>query len=573
MERNSNLINRAIRSFIFASLLTAALQQLIQITHSIIMGQLMGPEAVSAMSLVTPLMMVPLIIYLLFAIGASVVASKAAGERNAGKVEDVFTVSMVTGMVCALLYSISGVLFRDELARMVCDNEQLQPMVRDYLPWSVGLSFVTVLFQSLAAFTNVDGRPATVTYAMVVSLVLIGVLDIFFVRECGLGVRAAALSTPCADMAMSLWLVAMFRRRRKAGLSAYRLHPAVVFSERFKPIAKENIRSGLPYGLAIFVMLVCTWLMNSMVLHYLGADGVFALSINVLMTGLVTLFSAGAMNTFMAIGGMLYGEKDYEGLRMLFRSLMVIILIVAFACTAVCELFAPEIVRLYGCHSPELEDITSHRLRIAFLRFCIYLPLFFMQAVYQVLGHNKLVVITALIYNVLNVVCVAVFCYIGYAEQLWWTFPLSILAGGVIVSLYAAKEHRQRPDTQAWTLLPINTSGKERIDISLSACPTELEQAIKEIHIFLVQAQVPENIASSIESCAEEILRKMDPHYIDISLVLSDQQVLLTIKDDGKPFNPSVHSELCTKADYTYMYGQNMSFLTFNMDNPKKTQL
>ena len=47
------------------------------------------------------------------------------------------------------------------------------------------------------------------------------------------------------------------------------------------------------------------------------------------------------------------------------------------------------------------------------------------------------------------------------------------------------------------------------------------------------------------------------------------------IKDDGRPFNPfvvtdenrhlglSIVTGLCSKTDYNYQFGQNMTFLTF----------
>lgn len=43
--RDSYLITKAIRSFIFASILTAAIGQLILVTHAVIVGQLLSPHA------------------------------------------------------------------------------------------------------------------------------------------------------------------------------------------------------------------------------------------------------------------------------------------------------------------------------------------------------------------------------------------------------------------------------------------------------------------------------------------------------------------------------------------------
>ena len=53
-DRNSYIISKALKSFVLASILTAAAGQLASTFDAIILGQFVGKEAVSALSLVMP---------------------------------------------------------------------------------------------------------------------------------------------------------------------------------------------------------------------------------------------------------------------------------------------------------------------------------------------------------------------------------------------------------------------------------------------------------------------------------------------------------------------------------------
>lgn len=572
-NRNDYLITKAVRSFIFASVLTAALQQFIQITHSIIVGQLVGPDAVSAIALSLPLMMVPTMLFMLFASGASVVASKAAGERNYDKVAAIFTVSMVSTLAFSLLFSLTAWLFGPQLASAVCTDERLLPLVTEYLPVACALSLFTVLFQALSAFTEVDGRPSTVSRAMIGSLVFIAVLDVVLIQVFGMGIKAAAWSTGFADLMVATYLFTAFRKNQ----SSYKL----CHTPRFRPVLSENVKNGLPFVLTLLVLALCALVMNSMVLHSLGADAMFAFSVAASLINLVNLFGNGTANTFRAIGGMYYGQKDYQGLRLLFRVLLRVMIVTAIVCTVVGELLTPQIVSLYGADSPELISVTVPRLRIILTMLIAFMPMLYMPAVFQVLGHLKLVLFGALIFNFLQMGSMYLFIETGHPDLLWWSFPIAAWAGQALLSLLVWLTHRHMPGTAPLTLLPTGSGFRHSLFLSVAANSASFKQAIDTIHQFASSIGCDGSTVYGVDACAEELLKNiMDhagigaDHYIDVSVTESENELMLTIKDDGRPFNPlivpqqdrglglTIVNGFSHKADYQYMYGQNMTFVS-----------
>ena len=80
--RNSYLISRSLRRFLMASIATMAIMNINSIVDSVLMGQLISPEAVSAIQNVVPVMGFLAGITALFSAGASIITSKALGRRD-----------------------------------------------------------------------------------------------------------------------------------------------------------------------------------------------------------------------------------------------------------------------------------------------------------------------------------------------------------------------------------------------------------------------------------------------------------------------------------------------------------
>lgn len=574
--RDSYLIAKAIRSFIFASILTAAIGQLIVVTHAVIVGQLLSPHAMSAISMAAPVMMIPTMIYLLLVSGATVVASKAAGERNYRKASQVFTVSIGSTLVVSLLFSLVFTVFGRQLAVMLCSDSTLQPYVVDYLPIAAGLSFVTVLFQTLSLFTGIDGHPQRVSRIMLLSLLLIAVFDVVFIRCLGMGIRSTALATALADLIAAAYLWVGFRHS-----VAYRLCRP---KGQLKALLGENVKTGAPQMLGLLLLAFFAALLNGLVVNYFGAAVMFTFSIAISLINLVNLFTTGASQTFRAIGGMFYGQRDYAGLRMLNSRLLLMLLVAGIVSTVLGELFTPQLAMLYGADTPSLLSRASSGLRIMLLMLVPFMIQLYQPAVYIVLGHLRLVTFSVMLFNVMMAAAVFLFCQIGRPDLIWWAFPIAGWGGLLLMAAVAYKVHLRQPDSLPLTLLPSNDGFLDRLFFSVSATREAFEKAIGDIHQFVVRQRLPSQACYAVDACAEELLKNIMEHagltrrhYVDVSVTRSDSELILTIKDDGRPFNPfvvtqenrnlglSIVNGLCSKTDYNYQFGQNMTFLTFKL--------
>ena len=84
-KRNSYLVSKALKSFMFASILAALAQQVATTTDAIVVSHLIGPDAMSAVNLVMPVLSLCTCIGYLFGMGGSVVVNlnyRAGDDAN-----------------------------------------------------------------------------------------------------------------------------------------------------------------------------------------------------------------------------------------------------------------------------------------------------------------------------------------------------------------------------------------------------------------------------------------------------------------------------------------------------------
>ena len=104
--RNGYLISKALKSFMMASVLASLAQRLATMTDAIVVSNLIGPDAISAINVVTPIISLFPTISLLFGIGGSVLAAKAIGRRDADEANRVFTAALMASLVSSILLTV-----------------------------------------------------------------------------------------------------------------------------------------------------------------------------------------------------------------------------------------------------------------------------------------------------------------------------------------------------------------------------------------------------------------------------------------------------------------------------------
>ena len=132
-NRNSYLINSSLNRFLMASIASTAIMSINGMVDSVLMGQLIGSETVSAIQNAVPVMGVIASISLLLSTGASIIAAKALGRRDFDEAGSSITVAVTCCLGFGLLIALLLGMLSPGLCALLCQDAALYENTYKYL--------------------------------------------------------------------------------------------------------------------------------------------------------------------------------------------------------------------------------------------------------------------------------------------------------------------------------------------------------------------------------------------------------------------------------------------------------
>ena len=343
------------------------------------------------------------------------------------------------------------------------------------------------------------------------------------------------------------------------------------------------IQEGFPASLSTLMMGVCVYAFNSIVMHTLGADGMYVWSVCLQLLMLVQLMLSGIGSSIYSIGGLLCGERDMIGLNILIRRVLMYVGLVLLALLLTVEVWPQVFGSLFGGGNSGVADQLHSALRIFSLLLLPFALTSILNALYQLLGYRISSIIISTGQLVAMVLFVWLFSLIS-PSLLWWGYPASSVTLAAVMLFVTWVMHVRRPELAPVTLIPQATEGKA-LNFSLRLTEADVAKALNSIDTFLHESNIPRQTSYNVQLCCEELLYNIiryafkkhpDQHFIDIHIRCTDSLVTILLKDDGRPFNPILGASdsmehlglrLVNGAShditYKYMYDQNMVFIKF----------
>lgn len=578
MVRTGYLISKALRTFLYASVLASLAQRLATMTDAIVVSNLIGPDAISAINVVTPIIILFPAISILFGIGGSVLAAKAIGRRDEEGANRVFTVAVTAAFIVSIILTIILFLLTPEIVALVCPRDSRFFDMAVSFMHIMSLSAVpTILGFTLQSFVKTDGNPRLVMVAVISSTALNLILDIVFIKYFGMGIAGSAWGTIICFLFSISIILTHFRSKH----SSFRLQFA------WKGIGADVMRcitEGFPMSINTLMMGVCIFSFNSIVIHTLGEDGMYVWSVCLQLLMLIQLMLGGVSSSIYSIGGLLIGERDMIGLNILIRRVLAYVCIALLALLLIVEVWPEAFSNLFGGDNSGLSELLHKTLRIFSLILLPYAILAVLNALYQIIGYRTASIVISIAQLVVMVFFVWLFALIS-PSMLWYGYPVSAIVLVAVVLAFTWVMHIRRPEIAPITLIPQVTEGKA-LNFSIRLTEDDVASALSQIVAFLQECDIPKQIAYNVNLCCEELLynivryavkKNPDRHFIDVHIRCTESMVSVLLKDDGRPFNPTLHETpegiehlglrlvngTTQNITYKYMYDQNMVYMTF----------
>ena len=382
-ERKSYIVSQQFMKFFMPTVLMTMALSMSIVVDGMIVGNMLGPDALAAVNLVLPVTLIFNSLYVLFGVGGSALYSVAQGRREKERAKQLFTMSVGAMLAAAVVVLCIGLFVSGRIAAMLTANApNLTHLVSDYLSFVMLAAPLLILVPGLVYFIRSSGKVQIASAVLIVANVVNLLLDLVYIGVFKIGIRGAALATGTGYfVGLLIALYGVYRAKE--------LRPAAVPVRKIPGMVQEIASTGLPNAINTVLNLFRLTCINMLVMTYLGSDGVTAFSICTSCLSIVSMFVGGSAQTMGPLLGTLYGEGDANGVRFTVKKAVTITGISTLILLAIFELFLAQITGMFGVTDARQIAIATQALRI----YAVSLPmmgiLFVSLCVYPVLGYSS----------------------------------------------------------------------------------------------------------------------------------------------------------------------------------------
>ena len=277
--------------FALPMLLGNLLQQMYQVIDSVIVGHVLGKQALAAVGASFPITFAFVSLIIGIGIGGTVVVSQYYGAKQLDNVRKAVDTLYLFMFYSAIILTVIGVLFSEQILRFINTPADILPDATIFLRiYFLGLiSFFG--FNGTSSILRGLGDSKTPLYFLLVSTVLNIGLDLLFIIEFHWGVAGAAIATVISQTVA--FVAGMVYLNRKSHLVSFKIKEVKFDKEIFFKSLKIGLPAGLQQTFVSFGMVAVMSIVNSF-----GTDVVAAYAAAGRLDSLATL---PAMNFSMAL--------------------------------------------------------------------------------------------------------------------------------------------------------------------------------------------------------------------------------------------------------------------------------
>ncbi len=289
-------------------------------------SNLIGTSALSAINLTAPVIQVVTAISTMLATGGSAVIMKKMGEQKPKEAKEDFTFLILVNVVVGLVMTMPGY----SLMATIFGSMGLSPDVANYCTSYLSRYLVfTIPILLMNNFTLYMIASEKATLSLVCSVsggVLNIVLDYVFIGLLDMGISGAAIATGLGYSVTAV--VGLFVFSRKKSL----LHFAKP-TFRFKVLASAATNGCSEMATALVTGII-TMMFNWTMLHYVGEDGVAAVTIIMYVLMFASSLYTGYSYGVAPMLSYYYGEKNHEKLKKLVSTSLKVIAVISLVTVA-----------------------------------------------------------------------------------------------------------------------------------------------------------------------------------------------------------------------------------------------
>jgi putative MATE family efflux protein len=299
------------------SMITMAFGALYQIADGLFVGRFIGGDALAAVNLIMPIIMIVFGFANLIATGASVRIAVLLGEKNREEASRVFTFTLKVIFVISCLLGVLGLLFAESFVRFLAPGATEQAIEYGITYTRVYAAFapLMLIYHATDNYLRVCGKEKISMWLSVGTQAFNIVLDVILIVFLGQGVWAAAF-TSCLAMALgSAITLFMFRKKR---MDLYYIKGRIK-----RAVFLRILANGSSEFFSSISMSIMSIVFNFFLLKYGGTTAVAAFSVIMYVDSIVGMLVFGMSDSLQPAISYCYGAGLMDKVKTIFRRVIV----------------------------------------------------------------------------------------------------------------------------------------------------------------------------------------------------------------------------------------------------------
>lgn len=360
---------RTLFKFVLPTIIMMAFMSLYTIVDGVFVSRYVGGEALAALNIVLPIPSIMWAITIMFATGSSAIISKHLGEGKEELAKGEFSFIILINLIIGLVLGVVILLFLNDINSFLGGSGKVLQYANEYLAIAaiiMPITFIKVIFDY---FYAVIGKPNIGVVVALVGGITNIILDYVFLAQLGMGIKGAALATAIGQLLPAIIGVLIFTNKKN---SIYLTKPIC----DFKMLLESSLNGSSEMVINLSGALTA-YLFNMAMLHYIGDDGVAAITIVLYAQYLLISIYLGVSAGTAPIISYKYGEKDNSQLRKVIRYSYEMIIISSVVIFILSYIVSPQIIGAFVQQGTVIYEITKDgfglfAISFLFIGFNIY---------------------------------------------------------------------------------------------------------------------------------------------------------------------------------------------------------
>jgi Na+-driven multidrug efflux pump/anti-sigma regulatory factor (Ser/Thr protein kinase) len=561
---DSKMTTKLLFRLLPVQILLVAIGAINGIVSGIFASNFVGSEAMSAVGLYTPVTMLLGAIGTMLTSGSVIICGKYMGKNQVDQMQNVFTVDMIlstlVAFITAAILLVMGVF---DLTAMIAPDEAVRPVFNLYIIGQAIGAFPFLIANQLSAFLSLENKTTRTTIASLVYVVINILLNFIFVQAMHLEALGLALAS-----ALGMWIFMLIQAQYFfSGKSALRLN----FKNLRWDEGKQIIGIGFPGAINYGYQTLRGFIINALIMAYVFTPGMSSFTASEVVMRLFWSIPGGMMAVSRMMMSVSIGEEDRTTLTNVMRCALFKFVPLQLAVSLFMAIMAKPFTMIFF-QDPTVPEFMMTVWGFRIIPLCMPLSVIVMhfQCYAQASGKNFLVHLIAIFDGVL---CMALFTallipHIGIHA----VYVANILNGitcVAIILIYSIVKNKHMPRNMDELMVISEDFGVDE-DHRLELYVHDMEDVVgmsKKVQDFCAEKGVDKRRSYLTSLSMEEMTGNvvlhgfsMDEkkHNLSARTIVKDEDVILCIKDDCKPFDPVQRQRIADPEDKTHNIGIRM---------------